>query len=379
MNVEIGESESNRFHTAPYVVSKETLEPVDNIELNFEANEGIIKHKMKMQNSIFEEFKVDGECKYVLHSSPFYIEGFLNEKLVFSMNQKQLLNYDFLQSYKNSLANVNDAATLSSLLPAWEQKASGKIIPCPKGPQSVALDFTFHELPKCYGLPERYRSFQLSPTIKEDGSSEPYRLFNLDQFDDSYVNQSLYGNVPFVIANSSKVNHNGAFLWLNASDTYVDFFNEGNDSQLHFISESGALEFFTFMGRNALEITSALGKVTGKSYMPQYFALGYHQCRWDKYTQHDTEFSNQMFEQEKIPCDCIWLDIEHTNEKRYFTWNNKTFPKPLEMIKKLEEKGRHLVVIVDPHLKTDPEYFAYKETIEKSTFYNNTRIIYTNS
>ena len=133
------------------------------------------------------------------------------------------------------------------------------------------------------------------------------------------------------------------------------------------------------MGRNALEITSALGKVTGKSYMPQYFALGYHQCRWDQYTQHDTEISNQMFAQEKIPCDCIWLGIEHTNEKRYFTWDHKAFPKPLEMIKKLEEKGRHLVVIVDHHLKTDPEYFSSNETIEKSTFYINTRIIYTDS
>lgn len=60
-----------------------------------------------------------------------------------------------------------------------------------------------------------------------------------------------------------------------------------------------------------------------------------------------------------IPFDSIWLDIEHTNGKRYFTWDSdvsclpssplwspfKKFPNPKEMAKKLEDQGRYIVSI----------------------------------
>ena len=28
----------------------------------------------------------------------------------------------------------------------------------------------------------------------------------------------------------------------------------------------------------------------------------------------------------EIPCDAVWLDIEYTDSKKYFTWDEKTFP-----------------------------------------------------
>ena len=33
----------------------------------------------------------------------------------------------------------------------------------------------------------------------------------------------------------------------------------------------------------------------------------------------------------QLICDSIWLDIEYSNEKRYFTWDNKNFPDPKKM------------------------------------------------
>ena len=30
--------------------------------------------------------------------------------------------------------------------------------------------------------------------------------------------------------------------------------------------------------------------------------------------------------------DVLWLDIEHTDGKKYFTWNKALFPNPAEMI-----------------------------------------------
>ena len=62
------------------------------------------------------------------------------------------------------------------------------------------------------------------------------------------------------------------------------------------------------------------------------------------------------FESYDIPYDVIWLDIEHTDGKRYFTWDKVHFPNPEEMTNKLSRHGRKLVTIVDPHIKATPDY-----------------------
>lgn len=41
------------------------------------------------------------------------------------------------------------------------------------------------------------------------------------------------------------------------------------------------------------------------------------------------------FEERDFPYDVIWLDIEHTDGKRYFTWNKSLFPDPKRMIDKV--------------------------------------------
>jgi alpha-glucosidase (family GH31 glycosyl hydrolase) len=66
----------------------------------------------------------------------------------------------------------------------------------------------------------------------------------------------------------------------------------------------------------------------------------------------------------KIPCDSIWLDIEYTDGKRYFTWNKEKFPEPRKMLEKLRLDGRKLITIIDPHTKVDEGYWIYKEAKE---------------
>lgn len=64
----------------------------------------------------------------------------------------------------------------------------------------------------------------------------------------------------------------------------------------------------------------------------------------------------------------MWLDIEYTDGKRYFTWDAAKFPHPVEMLKNLTSKGRNLVIISDPHIKKDDNYFLDKEMKEKDFY-----------
>ncbi len=229
-------------------------------------------------------------------------------------------------------------------------------------------------MPDCYGLPERPRTSLLQSTVAKSPVSStpttaPYRIFNIDNYEDQYVNQSLYGSIPMIYGNSLSKPYNAGLLWMNASDSYVDVVRgtaENPSTSVHMISECGQLEFFVFLGRSPLDIATSYGRVTGVGPMPQLFALGYHQCRWDRDTQKDVEFFSEKFDEIRMPCDCLWMDIDHTDDKRYFTWDPVSFPDPTSMLKKLNEKGRHAVVIVDPHIKIDPEYYVYKHAMANS-------------
>ena len=55
----------------------------------------------------------------------------------------------------------------------------------------------------------------------------------------------------------------------------------------------------------------------------------------------------------------LWLDIEHTDGKRYFTWDALKFPTPLAMQADLKRTGRNMVTIIDPHLKADDGYAVF--------------------
>ena len=68
---------------------------------------------------------------------------------------------------------------------------------------------------------------------------------------------------------------------------------------------------------------------------------------------------SQGFDTHGMPMDVMWLDIEHTDGKRYFTWNPQNFSDPSTMVGGLVNRGRKLVVIVDPHIKRDPKYFLH--------------------
>lgn len=52
------------------------------------------------------------------------------------------------------------------------------------------------------------------------------------------------------------------------------------------------------------------------------------------------------------------MDIEYSDDKRYFTWDKRAFPSPRDMLDKLVSDGRKLVVIIDPHIKNDPNFFV---------------------
>lgn len=202
-------------------------------------------------------------------------------------------------------------------------------------------------------------------------------MYNADVFQyelDSPM--TLYGAIPFMQAHR-KDSTVGVF-WLNTAETWVDIVKAKSSSnplslgtsgktttQTHWMSESGRLDVFVFLGPSPQEISGKFGELTGYTQLPQEFSLGYHQCRWNYVTDEDVREVDKNFDKYQIPYDVIWLDIDYTDGKKYFTWDPLTFPDPKGMQQQLNESERKLVIIIDPHIKNEKGYPVDEELKSK--------------
>ncbi|XP_069016552.1 neutral alpha-glucosidase C, partial [Embiotoca jacksoni] len=248
------------------------------------------------------------------------------------------------------------------------------------GPSSIGADICLHGFKHVYGLPEHSDHLQLKDT--RDG--EPYRLYNLDVFAyDLHSRLGLYGSVPLMVAHQP--DQTLGVFWLNASETYVNVQYSPAEHQedetpaekrrrlqprtdVHWLSESGVIDCTVLLGPGPAQLFSQYAQLTGHQALPPLFALGYHQCRWNYDDEADVKAVDAGFDRHDIPYDVIWLDIEHTDGKRYFTWDPELFPEPANLQRHLETKRRKLVVISDPHIKVDPDWSLYREATDGGHF-----------
>jgi len=143
------------------------------------------------------------------------------------------------------------------------------------------------------------------------------------------------------------------------------------DTKTHWFSESGLIDVFVFLGPTPGDVTKAYGELTGYTQLPQEFSVAYHQCRWNYITDEDVKDVDRKMSKYEIPYDVIWLDIEYTNEKKYFTWGPDTFPNPIGMLEQLDKSERKLVAIIDPHIKNTDNYPIVDELKKKDLAVHN--------
>lgn len=250
----------------------------------------------------------------------------------------------------------------------WEEKFKAFTDTKPRGPASIGLDIQFTGKSHLFGIPEHSTPLSLPTTIGEDAIlKDPFRLYNLDVFKyELNEPMSLYGSIPFLMAPG--VDDSVGVYWNNPSETYVDIYNTESGKSSRFISETGILDLFLIIGVSPASVLNNYVSITGLPALPQKFAVAYHQCRWNYRSQDDVAQVDKSFDDHDIPYDVIWLDIEHTDGKRYFTWDKVNFPNPLEMQNSLDEHKRKLVTIVDPHTKREDK-FKMHEHMSSNEFY----------
>ncbi|XP_019374617.1 PREDICTED: neutral alpha-glucosidase C isoform X1 [Gavialis gangeticus] len=388
--VEIYEIESNIFRVK--------INEVAPLRRRYEVPDVLIKEPTTKKLSITQKetnilvlTSTNEDHKLHITANPFQIELESKDETILSMNSSGLLYFEHLQpppkNSKTAAENKEDGSAGSAKenqedLGLWQEEFGSFLDIKASGPSSVGLDFSLHGFEHIYGIPEHAETLLLKNTSDDDA----YRLYNLDIYGHEIHDKiGIYGSVPFLLAH--KPNRTLGIFWLNSSETLVEISTKAvmehipsrsppettkqrvvPQTDVRWMSESGIIDVFLLMGPTAFDIFKQYAQLTGTQALPPFFSLGYHQCRWNYEDEQDVKSVDAGFDQHDIPYDVMWLDIEHTEGKRYFTWDKKRFRNPRRMQELLRKNKRKLVVIIDPHIKIDPAYTIYSQGKSKDYF-----------
>ncbi len=175
---------------------------------------------------------------------------------------------------------------------------------------------------------------------------------------------SLYQSIPYFMAIRNGRAY-GVFLD-NPSKTTFDL--KSSTEVYSFQAERGELDYYIFAGPEPKDVIEQYTEITGRMPLPPKWALGYHQSRYSYQTEEEVRELVRTFKEKGIPLDAVHLDIHYMDGYRVFTFDDDRFPDPKQLVKDLYEEGVHVVPIVDPGVKEDPEYTVYQEGVKKDHF-----------
>ncbi|MFD0941917.1 glycoside hydrolase family 31 protein [Pedobacter boryungensis] len=192
-----------------------------------------------------------------------------------------------------------------------------------------------------------------------------FQNWNTDAYSFGWDQDPLYRTISFYIGI-----HNGAGYGIFFDNTFRSYFDFGkeNGNKTSFWADGGELQYYYIHGPHMMDVVKRYQTLTGTHQLPPKWALGFHQCRWSYYPEKKVRDIAESFRSHQIPCDAIYLDIDYMDGYRCFTWNKKYFPDPKKMIKDLMNIGMKTVVMIDPGIKVDDNYWVFKEGKENNYF-----------
>ena len=196
-----------------------------------------------------------------------------------------------------------------------------------------------------YGLGERFTAFakngQVVDTWNKDGGTG---------------SEQAYKNIPFYLTNRGYgvlVNHPENVSFEVASEKV---------SRVQFSVAGEALEYFVIYGPTPKDVLAKYTALTGRPALPPAWSFGLwlttsFTTSYDEATV--THFIQGMADRD-LPLhvfhfDCFWMREFHWCD---FQWDERVFPDPAGMLRRLKERGLHICVWINPYIAQRSPLFA---------------------
>ncbi|NXJ02986.1 LYAG glucosidase, partial [Psophia crepitans] len=193
-------------------------------------------------------------------------------------------------------------------------------------------------------------------------------LWNRDMAPVAQAN--LYGSHPFYLGMEDGGLAHGVFLLnSNAMDVLLQ-----PAPALTWRTTGGILDFYVFLGPDPKSVVRQYLDVVGFPFMPPYWGLGFHLCRWGYSSTAITRQVVANMTAARFPLDVQWNDLDYMDAKRDFTFNKNNFKDYPEMVQDFHRRGLRYIMIVDPGISSSGPpgtYKPYDEGLKRGVFIRN--------
>ncbi|XP_054285968.1 lysosomal alpha-glucosidase-like [Macrosteles quadrilineatus] len=212
---------------------------------------------------------------------------------------------------------------------------------------------------RIYGLGQQRNEFLL------DTNWRVITLFNRDQ--EPIDKSNLYGTHPFYLAVEDGGLAHGVFLLnTNAMDIILQ-----PAPAITYRTIGGVLDFFFFLGPTPADVISQYTGLIGRPFMPPYWSLGFHLCRFGYKSLSETMEVWNRTRNAGIPLDTQWNDIDYMVRRNDFTYDPVAYKGLPQFVDLLHKEGMHYMIITDPGVSAgEPSgtYPPYDEGLKDGVF-----------
>ncbi|XP_075072836.1 lysosomal alpha-glucosidase-like [Mixophyes fleayi] len=213
-----------------------------------------------------------------------------------------------------------------------------------------------------YGLGEHLTSLNL------DLNWTRFTFWNRDLIPRKDAN--LYGTHPFYLGMEKDGSAHGVFLLnSNAMDIMLQ-----PTPALTWRTTGGIFDFYVFLGPEPKTVIKQYQDVIGLPFMPPYWGLGFHLCRWGYTTSNATREAVKKMRDAEMPQDVQWNDIDYMDEYLDFTYDPKRFGDLPEMVNEFHEMGMKYIMIMEPAIgltSSKGRYLPYEDGRNRGVFITN--------
>ena len=175
---------------------------------------------------------------------------------------------------------------------------------------------------------------------------------------------NLYTSIPFVL---SLVDGRAHGLFLDYPGR-VEFDLAKADPARFTATAADAFVYYVFAGPTPRDVLAQYTELTGRISLPPLWALGNQQSKWGYEDADEVRAIARGYRERGIPCDVVYLDIDHMDGYRVFTFDAERFPDPAGFVAELEADGFKVVCITDPGVKVDEDYGVYVSGRERDLY-----------
>ncbi|GBN16359.1 Maltase-glucoamylase, intestinal [Araneus ventricosus] len=136
-----------------------------------------------------------------------------------------------------------------------------------------------------------------------------------------------------------------------------------------FRSIGGIIDIFFFVGKDPEDTVKLYTSLVGKPVMPPYWALGFQLSRYGYNSLNNVKAVVERTRKAKIPQSVQFLDIDHMDGNRDFTYDKKEFAGLKEyMTKTRNEYGLKWIIILDPAIEVRHNYETFESGVKENVF-----------